>query len=53
MARLALEIQKNVPRDPSGRVDWVFPSSYTTAPDTVSTFLADTVNVPHLIADIT
>ncbi|KAF8490081.1 hypothetical protein F5888DRAFT_1796030 [Russula emetica] len=35
MARLALEIQKNAPRDPSVHAGWVIPSSYITALDTV------------------
>jgi hypothetical protein len=55
MARLALEIQKNAPQDPSVPTGRDIPSSYITALNTVSTciILADIYDVPHLIADIT
>jgi hypothetical protein len=51
MARLALEIQKNAPRDPLVPAGWVIPSSYTTALDTVSTcvFLVDTDDERHFL----
>ena len=54
MARLALKIQKDAPRDRSVPEGWVIPSSYTTALDTVSIciFLGDADHAPHVIADI-
>jgi len=55
MARLALEIQNNAPRDPLVPVGWAIPSSFTTALDTVSTcvFLVDTDDERHFLANIT
>jgi hypothetical protein len=52
MAHLALEIQNNAPQDPLLPAASVIPSSFTTALDTVSTYVFPADEGPHLIPDV-